>query len=145
MFTWDDYKWGIDGSDSNFSKYTKASDKLELEDDAAHVNMGGSWHMPTPDQINELIDNTKNTRTTQDGINGRLFTSKNNGKSIFIPEAGFAWDGSLKFSGSNGYVWSSTLGTSNVDSGQDLNFFSYTVCLKSSYRIYGFSVRGVLG
>jgi hypothetical protein len=51
-----DYKWSIDGSSSNFSKYTTTGATLELEDDAAHVNMGGSWHMPTPTQIQELID-----------------------------------------------------------------------------------------
>ena len=37
-FGWDDYKWSIDGSSSNFSKYT-GSDKtvLDLEDDAAKL------------------------------------------------------------------------------------------------------------
>ena len=37
-----DYKWGVD---PNFTKYTKIGDKLELEDDAAHVHMGGDWHI----------------------------------------------------------------------------------------------------
>ena len=70
---WSDYKWG---ETPNFTKYTTEGATLELEDDAAHVNMGGSWHMPTKEQIQELIDNTKSTWTTKDGVNGRLFTSK---------------------------------------------------------------------
>ena len=47
-FFWFDYKWGID---PNFTKYTNLGEALELEDDAAHVNMGGNWHMPTNEQV----------------------------------------------------------------------------------------------
>ena len=84
-----DYKWYLSGTiDENnlkFTKYTTGGATLDLEDDAAHVNMGGSWHMPTPNQFQELLDNTTSTLTTQDGINGRLFTSKKDtSKSIFI-------------------------------------------------------------
>jgi len=120
---------------------------LKLEDDAANANMGGSWHMPTSDQIRELINETTNTWTTQDGVNGRLFTSKiDTSKSIFIPAAGNALDGSLHDSGSYGDVWSSVLSTNNVISGQYLDFGSGYVRLYSSYvRCNGFSVRGVLG
>lgn len=144
QFSWSDYKWSIDGSSSNFRKYTTTGAALELEDDAAHANMGGSWHMPTPEQIQELLDNTTNTWTAQDEVNGRLFISKN-GNSIFIPAVGVAWDGSLGYSGVGGYVWSSLLSAGNVDGGQYLGFFSVDAGLYSDYRNIGFSVRGVLG
>ena len=52
---WSDYK-RISGS--TFTKYTTPGDTLELVDDAAHVNMGGDWHTPTPAQYIELLDNT---------------------------------------------------------------------------------------
>ena len=42
QFIWKNYKYSINGSDENFSKYTTTGDTLELEDDAAHVHMGGS-------------------------------------------------------------------------------------------------------
>ena len=147
-FGWDDYKWSIDGSDSNFSKYNETDNKtvLELADDAANANMGGSWHMPTPDQIQELMDNTRSGWTTQDGVNGRLFTSKTDtSKSIFIPAAGYAWDGSVIGRGSSGYVWSSVLSSSGVDVGQYLVFGSGSAYLSNVHRNNGFSVRGVLG
>ena len=145
-FNWDDYKFSIDGSDSNFSKYTTKGATLELADDAANANMGGSWHMPTPDQIKELINETTNTWTTQDDVYGRLFKSKkDDSKSIFIPAVGYASNGSLFDSGSVGYVWSSMLNTSYVGNGQYLNFDSSNVSLDGNYRYYGFSVRGVLG
>lgn len=146
MFTWADYKWSIDGSDSNFSKYTKEGSALDLADDAANANMGGDWHMPTPDQINELIENTTSTWTTQDGVNGRLFTSKKNGKSIFIPAAGYASYGSLSDVGNEADVWSSMLSTGSVYGGQHLYFNSGHAGLYGNYgRYYGFSVRGVIG
>ena len=138
-----DYKWGVY---PNFTKYTTKGATLELEDDAAHVNMGGDWHMPTPTQISELLDNTTNAWTTQDGVNGRLFTSKKDGsKSIFIPAAGGAWDGSVQGSGDGGYVWSSMLHTGLVYGGLYLYFVSGNVYLLSIYRCLGLSVRGVIG
>ena len=145
---WSDYKWLRNDAFTNyrnaFVKYRNSGmvlDILDLEDDAANVNMGGSWHIPTPSQIQELIDNTTTSWTTQDGVNGRLFTSKtDNSKSIFIPAAGYAWDGSVYYSGVYGDVWSAGY----VDNGQYLSFYSDNAYLSSSLRSNGFSVRGVL-
>ena len=139
-----DYKFGVY---PNFSKYTTTGATLDLEDDAAHANMGGEWHIPTPTQIKELFNNTTNTWTTQDGVNGRLFTSKKDGtKSIFIPAAGDAWDGSVRDSGDYGSVWSSVLDTDGGNGGQNLGFFSDNAnLLGGNDRYNGFSVRGVIG
>ena len=145
-FSWTDYKWNPNGDGKTFTKYTNPGDTLELEDDAAHVNMGGSWHIPTPDQIKELTANTTSTWTTQDGVNGRLFTSKKDtSKFIFIPAAGLAWDGSVRNSGGSGYVWSSMVDAGNVGIGQNLYFYSDDAGLNLSVRYCGFSVRGVVG
>ena len=61
-FTWNDYKFNPSGDGSTFTKYnaTDGLKHLELEDDAAHVNMGGEWHMPNIAQCIELFANTKN-------------------------------------------------------------------------------------
>ena len=140
---WSDYKWGVA---PNFTKYKAYGATLELEDDAACANMGGDWHMPSPTQIQELIDNTTSAWTTQDGVNGRLFTlTKDTSKSIFIPAAGNAWDGSVQDSGGYGDVWSSVLSTDVVDYGQGLFFFSGGVGLGYYVRCDGLSVRGVIG
>lgn len=141
---WSDYKWGVN---PNYSKYTTTGATLDLEDDAAHVNMGGSWHMPTPTQIQELINtaNTTSTGTIQDGVNGRLFTStKDTSKSIFFPAAGVAWNGSVQDSGDYGDVWSSMLNADGVDYGQGLDFTSGNVVLIDYDRCDGLSVRGVI-
>ena len=145
-FIWSDYKWSINGSDSNFSKYTTGNARLELEDDAAHVNMGGDWHTPTPTQIQELLDNTTTTWTTLDDVNGRLFTSKKNfSKSIFIPAAGDAWKVLIECNGIYGSIWSSMLSVIYVNGGQYLSFSSRDTGLGSYVRRIGFPVRGVIG
>ena len=145
-FAWSDYKWNPSGDGQTFTKYTTTGATLDLEDDAAHVNMGGSWHMPTPEQIKELTANTTSTWTTQDGVGGRLFTSKKNpSKSIFFPAAGDAWDGSVQGSGGSGLVWSSMLCTDDVYGGHYLYFDSGIVNLYYGYYRYGgLSVRGVI-
>ena len=140
---WRDYKWG---TYPNFTKYVTTGSTLESEDDAAHIHMGGDWHMPTPNQIWELMHNTTSTWTTQDGVNGRLFTSKKDAsKSIFIPAAGSAWIGSVRGIGRYGHVWSSMLSTVFADSCQCLNFYSEDSYLTNYDRSDGFSVRGVIG
>ena len=145
QFTWDDYKWNPSGDAEKFTKYTSPGETLELADDSAHVNMGGDWHMPTPDQIKELIENTTSYWTTRDGINGRLFTSKNdNSKALFFLAASGAWDGSVHYRGDNGYVWSSVLSADRVCGSQFLYFYSDSPFLSGCYRCNGFSVRGVI-
>lgn len=145
-FSWTDYKFNPSGDGNTFTKYTTKGATLDLEDDAAHIHMGGDWHMPTPTQINELLNNTISTWITQDGVNGRLFTSKTDtSKSIFIPAAGNAYTYPVSYIGDDGCVWSSMLSTCNVDCGQNLFFFSGNAYLLNYDRNAGFSVRGVIG
>ena len=60
MFRWNDYKWNPSDDGRTFTKYNETDGKitLDLEDDAAYVNMGHKWKMPTKDDINELLQNT---------------------------------------------------------------------------------------
>ena len=117
---------------------------LTLEQDAAHINLGGNWRMPTMAEYQELIDNCNVTWTNDyngTGIKGRIFTSKVNGKSVFFPAAGFCNSSSVGSVGSYGSYWSASW-----DSSSDawlLFFDSGSQDLGSSYGYYGFSVRGV--
>ena len=147
---WSDYKWRLSGDrwdNIAFTKYTTTGATLDLEDDAANAYMGGDWHMPTPEQIQELLDNTSSEWTTLDGVDGRLFISKkDDSKSIFIPAVGTSLDGSIINSGEFGVVWTSLLNTGKVSDGQSLFFDSDGVILYSDIasRCGGFSVRGVI-
>lgn len=149
---WSDYKWYESGDyyEDNIvlNKYTTPGATLDLEDDAAHVNMGGDWHMPTPTQFRELINtaNTTSTWTTQDGVNGRLFTSKSDSsKSIFIPAAGKAYNGSVHWNGSDCYTWSSMIYKTGVFWGWLLSVNSGRGSLGYGVRNEGQTIRGVIG
>ena len=121
------------------------STELTLAQDAAHINMGGNWRMPTKDEYQEMIDNCNRVWTDDyngTGIKGRIYTSKVNGNSVFIPAAGYCSSSSVDRVGSNGYYWSASCNTS--DGAWNLSFNSgKTYYLTSSYRYSGFSVRGV--
>ena len=125
LFDIGSYKW-CNGGYGTITKYCTDSSRgivdnkkvLDLEDDAAYVNWGGKWRMPTDTEINELIEYTKISSTTQDGIDGYKLTSWKNGKSIFFPCGGFRENNTIQYrSGQNiyprVYLWSSNLYLSN--------------------------------
>lgn len=151
-FYWSTYKW-CKGSDNTQTKYCTSSScgtvdnkkVLEKADDAAAVNWGGSWRMPTWAEQDELR-NTSNctwTWTTMNGVNGYMVTSKKNGNSIFLPAAGCRDDSSLDGAGSVGYYWSSSLDESPSYRACGLYFDSSYVGWCSNGRFYGLSVRAV--
>lgn len=141
LFSWDDYKWTEDGG-STMSKYNVTDGKtvLDLEDDAARVNWGGNWKIPTKEQLQELIDNTNNEQTTVNNVNGCKFTSKtDSSKYIFIPAAGSVLNGSRYGVGNSGIIWSSSLKDQNS---YILN--SKLVRVDYSSRCSGLTVRPVI-
>lgn len=146
-FYWSDYKLSVNENSSNFSKYTKEGETLDLEEDAANVNMGGDWHIPTPVQFQELIDNTTTGWTESDGVSGIKFTSKkDDSKAIFIPAAGNAFCGKVNDIGFFGYIWSSMLSMFSIRSGRGLSFDRVNAYSNFSFlRSSGCSVRGIIG
>ena len=152
-YNWSTYKW-CNGSYTTMTKYCYKStygtvdDKtvLDKEDDAASVNMGGSWRMPTEAEQYELR-NECTWKWTDDyngtGVAGRIVTSKINGNHIFLPAAGFRVDSDLYSAGSYGRYWSSSLGTSYSDYAYGLIFNSDGVNWDYYDRYCGRSVRGV--
>ena len=75
--------------------------------DVAHEQWGGSWVMPSHDQIKELINHCTYQWTTLNGVNGMRFIGSDGG-SIFLPNAGARWHGNLYYANMYGYYWSST-------------------------------------
>ena len=148
-YDWDTYKYGS----KIVTKYcTKSSagtvdnkTTLELSDDAARVNWGGKWRMPTRAEQDELR-NTSNctwTWTTQNGVKGYKVTSKKNGNSIFLPATGYRGYDDLYNAGSFGNFWSSSLSTLSSYYACNVNFSPGYVDWRYSYRCYGQSVRAV--
>lgn len=120
------------------------SDISGTEYDVAHVKWGGKWCMPTFDDIKELLDNCTSEWTTLNGVNGRKFTSKINGNSIFLPSVGFRWDGDLYNAGEYGCYWSSTQYPDFSGRAYTLYFYSGRAFWYSDDRYGGQSVRPVV-
>lgn len=149
---WNTYKY-CKGDDASLTKYCTISSfgyeefadsliVLQPTDDAATANWEDGWYMPTEEQWEELYKNTTNTWTTQNGVNGRLFTA-GNGNSLFLPAAGNRWGSEVGYAGSYGSYWSSTLGF-DLPSGAWNFFFDLEDChLSGCRRDIGQSVRAV--
>ncbi len=155
-YDWNNYKYanGTSWSDPQLTKYCNNSDfgyngftdnltVLQPSDDAATANWGSGWRMPTDAQWQELIQNTTNTWTTQNGVNGRLFTASN-GNSLFLPAAGCRWDSELYDAGPYGLYWSRSLPTLDIPIYACHLYFSSDDCdVNYYYRDHGVSVRPV--
>jgi len=151
-YNWSTYKW-CNGSYTTLTKYCTRSDygyngfvdnktELDPEDDAATVNWGPSWRMPTTEQQRELCEKCSSVWTTQNGVNGRLFTGPN-GNTLFLPAAGGRWHESLDNAGSSGYYWSRTLNSNGPNGAFSLKFSSGGVHWNIYGRYDGLSVRAV--
>ena len=96
-YTYPNHKWYKEGAPSlGFTKYNNEDGKLTLEDedDAVIQKLGNGWRTPTLADFRELTNQKLTTikKTTLNGVAGYQITSKKNGKSIFIPCAGFKRD-----------------------------------------------------
>ena len=152
-YDWSTYKY-CNGSHRTLTKYCTDSyygtvdnkTQLELSDDAARANWGGSWRMPTDAEFTELREQCTWTRTTQNGVYGYKVTSKKSGytnKSIFLPAAGYRDDSSLLDAGSYGNYWSSSLHTDDPYRAYGSYFNSSNVGWCRNGRSLGQSVRPV--
>ena len=130
---------------SGDSNYGGTEDPLDSSVDTASQVWGGSWHMPTRTQIQELTANTTYQWVANykgSGINGGIFTATN-GAVLFIPAAGRWSDGNQDDVGSYGYYWGSSPHGSDV--AYYLFFYNGDEDVNGYYREYGYSVRPVVG
>lgn len=161
------YKWN-NGDETDFTKYCINSkygyngftdDKtiLDKEDDAAYINWGDKWRMPTQIELVELIYNCKWEWTTSNNVNGYLVTGLN-GNSIFLPAAGRLTRTNLINAGTCGEYWLSNLteydtyvgAFQGAPYGSEL-YFCYNEYnpegiyeLSEYYREYGLTIRPVV-
>lgn len=135
------YKWRQDSSKYGNSRFGSAFNKntLNLADDAAYVNMGAQWRMPTYKELNELRSKCTWTWTTIKGTKGYKVTGPN-GNSIFLPAAGYRSDRTLSSAGFDGYYWSVLRDGSSANS---LFFNSPNRSMNRYDRGLGFTVRAV--
>ncbi len=136
-FDWISYKW-CNGSRNTLTKYNidlssgvaDYKNVLDLEDDAAHTYWGGSWRMPTAEEIDELIVNCDWTWTSENGVAG--YKVSGNGNYIFLPAAGYREGSTFSGEAFSGNYWSATLAFVN----------SFTYCAHYLYFISSYHLTG---
>ena len=146
-YSWDTYKYG---TKENLTKYNSDDSQtvIDKEDDAAYVNWGSSWRMPTKEEFAELAnsDNCTWEWTTVDGVNGYKVTSKKEGytsNSIFLPASGYHDRYGFRSQGSTGVYWACSLVSSVPSYASCLNIYNEGVRCTDNIRYYGQSVRPV--
>lgn len=112
-YSWDNYMCpemtcGKPG-DPVFDLVGDKADIAGTKFDAAAINWGASWNMPTAKQVEELASNCYSSLVTINGVQCRKLTSRINGNEIIFPLAGARWFEDFAYEGSLGYYWASTL------------------------------------
>ncbi|MCH5241804.1 MAG: hypothetical protein J1F67_05200 [Muribaculaceae bacterium] len=153
-FYWNDYKWSNGSTRETLTKYCNSSSHgkvdnksiLDLEDDAAHIIMGGNWRIPTIEEFSTLWDTCNIIWTSRNGINGALFSLKtDSSKTLFFPASGRLSQMVKSEEGSRGLYWSSSLHP-------NFSYMAQCLLLRSGLensinyndRYTGYSVRGIL-
>lgn len=142
----DYYAWGETSpkssyTEGNYSYYNKSTAQyIDIGDDisgtqydAATVNLGSEWRMPTRTEMSELVDQCTWEWTQVSGINGYKVTGPN-GNSIYLPAAGNdKWD-------RGSYLSYRTSSESSINVSE-----SYILSAKSTYKnvnFYGIKYAG---
>ena len=121
FYGWDNYRWRQDKRQTLTKYFSDPSygnpdgkDTLEPADDVAHVLWGNGWRTPTIDEWTELLNNCTWEWTTLNDVMGIRVVSVANGKSIFLPAAGYRnADTSHEDVGEWGHYWTSSLSIEN--------------------------------
>ena len=149
IYDMENYKWYNSANDKltkycTDDKYGTVDYETELlpEDDAAYVNWGPVWRMPTLEQQQELIERCTWQWVERNGVYGRLVTGSN-GNTLFLPAADYRSDNSPSNEGSIGAYWSRTLDSGYPSGLYFRNFDWKSVYLFSHIRSHGFTVRPV--
>ena len=103
-FAWGEAKTKSTYTESNSATYERATYTFL---DAASLNWGSAWRIPTKAECQELIDNCIWIWTTVGGHDGYKVTSKKNGNSIFLPAGGIRRGSEHNGTGEYGFCWTS--------------------------------------
>ena len=160
-YVWSSYRW-CNGTEHSMTKYCNNSEYglvdnktvLEAADDAATVNWGSMWKMPTTQQFRMLRLGVVTEWGTLNGVNGRFFYKKDASgnkvvdKYIFLPAAGQYGDGDINelfLGGSKGNYWGCQLYDIYSAFGGEMTITSSSMLPSNmSRRMFGKSVRAVL-
>lgn len=134
------YRWGTILPSNKSYLQESVADICGSANDAAQMNWQSVWKLPSSDEFNELLQYCDYAKTTYYGCKGILFTSKQNGKSIFMPYTTSYYSDTERL----GY-WSGT----SVDNNKAYSLYSkndggkFSVYVEKDYRSWSRTIRPV--
>ena len=153
VYNWSTYKW-CNGTENSLTRYNSDPSlgnvdnmtALIIFDDVANLKWGDDWRMPTKEQLEELLDSNNCIWewTSLNEVKGYLVTSNINGKSIFLPAAGYRWNESSYTKGILLQYWSVSLSEEISNRAYFFNIQEENLVIEIGYRCGGMSIRPVL-
>lgn len=129
-------------NDLRLKKIIDKKGNLTARHDAATVNWGGKWRMPTMADIEELLSECKWSKATVNGVDGYKISSTKNKNSIFLPKAGLCGE-QPHLNAYKGYYWSSTVEENVTGRANYLYLINIYHFVGDERCYYGFPVRPV--
>lgn len=150
VYSWENYTY-CNGTDEEITKYIIADSErgtednkgiLDPKDDVAHVEWGGTWRMPTSEELNELDDKCEWTWVENNGSLGYKVTGPN-GNSIFLPAEGSQDDDDTRGFKPYNIYWSSSVRAGRVEKANCIMFDETFHGTGSGRRSSGACIRPV--
>lgn len=151
------YSWGsyglCNGSSNTLTRYVTRNDfgtvdgrtmLVPLSDDPANKELGEFWRIPTPEEWEELRVGCECSLESVNGVPGVKFTSRLNGRWIFIPAAGNFSGLEKKESGTIGDYWSAMVDVTNPSQATVVEFGSDYFAFQTKDRCIGLPIRPVV-
>lgn len=144
------YAWG---ANRTYSDYTRENYQVDFatagndwggisEFDAATLTYGGGWRTPSAGDFSELILNTTKEWTELNGVKGLKLTAEN-GKSIFLPAAGYAVESNKQRVGFLGAYVTSSIDPGYEGAGIRAEINAGGAGMAGYYGFHGGSIRAV--
>ena len=175
IYDWNNYKYGTgeyNGYYGELTKYKQSNSSkaiLNISDDAAYVNWGGKWRIPTCEHMGELRNeccwvwtenyngsnvkgyivykakgSDKGLKIGKSEISSARYNYNLLDTHIFLPAAGCRRDDNINNDGFKGRYWSSLWDYYNPLYARELFFVSDNVYGNVYYRQFGCTIRPVL-
>ena len=111
--------------------------------DAAKVEWGEKWCIPTKEQYEELLNNCSFEWLNSNNKAGILLIGSN-GRRVFLPAEGYRWKNSLYYKGKHGFYGSASRASGFSSYAYELVFDSHGYSTQiPNYRFCGVSIRAI--
>lgn len=130
--------------ESNYKFVRGEKETLPLVNDAARVQWGGAWRIPSEAEMRELCNECEWEWTSQNGRKGYLVKSRINSASIFLPAAGVSSVTEVQGINDKGFYWTSSFSSDHSDAAVCLDFISGRSGVSAEAPFYGATIRPVL-